>query len=247
MKNIKLNSKKLFAILLSGFIIVTMPGCTTKKEKTLDYTSDNGYTVENSYESKENESQTMGNQISQENISNNVEPELLTSNDNAIISYFKDVKETVKDAINSETVDDIKDKLKGTFIVMVDFIFYDGEIKGIKFDDLTEGAKQNILQTASTIDNTIMKKFPNYKEEISSITATAYNKASQLIKSGANNIKEFSKEKLGEDNYNAIIEVKDELVDYTKDAFDIVGDVASTIWDKGTEKIKNWYEKFKNN
>jgi len=92
-----------------------------------------------------------------------------------------------------------------------------------------------------------MTKFPNYKEDISSTVSIAYKKASELIKSGANNIKEFSKETLGEDNYNTIIGAKDELVSYTKEAIDIIGDFAGTLWDKGKGKIKNWYENFKNN
>ena len=92
-----------------------------------------------------------------------------------------------------------------------------------------------------------MIKYPNYKEEISDVTSQAYNKASELIKKGANNIKDFSKEKLGEENYNAIIEAKDELVYYTKNAVDIVGNAISNIWNSGKSKLKSWYENLKNN
>ena len=73
------------------------------------------------------------------------------------------------------------------------------------------------------------------------------DKASELIKKGAHNVKEFSKNKLGEDNYNAIASSKDELVEYTKEATEIIGDVSSQLWDSGKEKIKNWYEEFRNN
>ena len=170
-----------------------------------------------------------------------------TKEDNQVIEYFNEIETNVDEVLNSEAVENAKDKLKGTFITVVDFIFYDAEIKGIKFDDLTEGAKQNILETATSIDNKIMIKFPNYKEDISSTTSKAYTKASEVIKKGANNIKEFSKEKLGEENYNAIKDVKDELVYYTKEAFGIVGDAVSTIWDKGKDKVKNWYQNIKNN
>ena len=133
------------------------------------------------------------------------------------------------------------------FVTIVDFIFYDAEIKGIKFDDLTEDAKQNILETANTIDSKIEKSFPGYKETISDKTKSAYNKASEVIKKGDNSVKEFSKEKLGEENYNAIIDAKDELVYYTKNAFDIVGNVTSNLWEQGKSKVKSWYEKFRNN
>lgn len=263
MKNIKLNSKKLFVILLSGFIIMTSVGCSKNKNEVENSNSNNRYTVENSSVVEEQQSTTNESTSSkksavvddqskvdgsiQNETSSTTKTEKFTTEDQEVIVYFNELKENVDEVLNSETSESIKDSLKGTFITVVDFVFYEGEIKGIKFDDLTEGAKENILETATTIDNAIMTKFPNYKEEINSTVSVAYNKASELIKKGANNVKEFSKEKLGEENYNAIIDAKDELVYYTKNAFDIVGDVAITIWDKGTEKVKNWYETFKNN
>ena len=60
------------------------------------------------------------------------------------------------------------------------------------------------------------------------------------------NLKDFSKEKLGDENYNAIVEAKDELVEYSKEAIDIIGDVGSDLLDSGKEYIKNWYENFRN-
>ena len=69
----------------------------------------------------------------------------------------------------------------------------------------------------------------------------------EVIKKGANSVKEFYKEKLGEENYNAIIDAKGELVYYTKNAFDIVGNVTSNLWEQGKSKVKSWYEKFRNN
>lgn len=264
MKNIKINSKKIFVILLSGFIIITSSGCSNNKKEVDNYNYDNGYTVENFSQNHSNEQQSSASESTSsennltanenskqeetiENKTSSTVDEELTIEDKEVIAYFNELKINVNEVLNSEEVEIVKDKLKGTFITVVDFIFYDCEIKGIKFDDLTEGAKQNILETASMIDNVIMTKFPNYKKEIGSTVSNAYNKASELIKNGANNISDFSREKLGEENYNAIIESKDELVDYTKNALDIVGDVAGTIWDKGTENIKNWYENFKNN
>lgn len=175
------------------------------------------------------------------------QPEQYTEADKTVINTFNNIENEVDSLLQSEATETTKDKLKGTFITVVDFIFYDAEINGIKFDDLTEGAKQNILKTANNIDSKIDKKFPGYKETISDKTKNAYNKASEVIKKGATNIKNFSKEKLGEENYNAIIDAKDELVYYTKNAFDIVGNVTSNLWEQGKSKVKSWYEKFRNN
>lgn len=138
-------------------------------------------------------------------------------------------------------------KVKAAFITIVDFIFYDSEINGIKFDDLTDGAKQNILNTAKTIDEKIMIKFPNYKETISSKAGSAFNKASDLIKKGANNINNFAKSHLGADNYQALIDAKDDLVYYTKNAFSFIKTTTGNLWNSGKNKLKDWYENLKNN
>lgn len=170
-----------------------------------------------------------------------------TEDDNLAISTFSEIEKEVDQLVKSESSENIKDKLKGTFITIVDFIFYDSEINGVKFNDLTEGGKNKVLEISKNIDNKIENKYPNYKESISDTTKNAYNKASEVIKKGANNIKDFSKDKLGEDNYNAIVDAKDELVYYTKNAFDIIGDVSSNLFEKGKTKVKKWYENFRKN
>lgn len=245
MKNIQLNSKKIFVIVLSGFILITSVGCCNTKKQY--YSNNQNINTPTSSVQIQISTTTTTKPSSNPTITTTDSKDNMTEDDMAVISYFEELKQSVKDILNSEIAESVKDKLKGTFITAVDFVFYDGEIKGIKFDDLTEGAKQKILETVSFIDDAIMTKFPNYKEEISLTVSSAYNKASELIKKGANNVKEFSKEKLGEENYNAIIAAKDELVSYTKEAIDVVGEFAGSLWDTGKEKVKNWYEKFKNN
>ncbi len=172
--------------------------------------------------------------------------DVYNSTDREVINYFNKIETDIDNELKKGNNQTVKDKLKGTFIIIVDFLFYDSDINGIKFNYLTEGAKQNVLQTVSSIDNKIMSKYPNYKEEISVTTKSAYNKASELIQKGADNVKEFSKEKLGEENYNSIIEAKDELVHYIKEATNIIGNIAGNIWNTSKSKIKSWYEKFKN-
>lgn len=49
MKKIKLNSKRLFIILLSGFIIVSSSGCVSSKKQIDNY--NNSYTASNGEES----------------------------------------------------------------------------------------------------------------------------------------------------------------------------------------------------
>ena len=259
MKNIKLNTKKLVVILVSGFILITSVGCSNKNSEEINSSYYQEYNqVESNDANTEKQTEKLDNsnhtkeEIPSEKVTS-TENKIVensnnsyTSDDIEVINYFNEIESSVEVELQNETDESIKDKLKGTFITIVDFLFYDSEINGIKFEDLTEGAKQNILETVSSIDNKIMSKYPNYKEEISTATKSAYNKASEIIKKGANNVKEFSKEKLGEENYNAIIDAKDELVYYTKKAVNIIGNVVGSIWETGKSKIKTWYENFRN-
>ena len=123
----------------------------------------------------------------------------------------------------------------------------DGSINGVTFDELTDNGKKKVLEIASNIDSTIENKFPGYKETISDKASSAFNKASEIIKKGANDLNDFAREKLGEDNYQSIIDAKDELVLYTKNAINFVGDISSSLWSSTKDKLNNWYQNFKNN
>ena len=176
-----------------------------------------------------------------------------TNNSNAITYSDKDTE--VINSLN-ETLSKVKsnvsdsgflDSAKGVFISVVDFLFYDGSISGVTFDELTDNGKRKVLEIASNIDSTIENKFPGYKETISDKASNAFNKASEIIKSGAKDLNDFAREKLGEDNYQSIIDAKDELVYYTKNAINFIGDVSSSLWNSAKDKLDNWYQNFKNN
>ena len=243
--NFKLvNHKKIVCILLSGFIIVTISGCS-KTDTSLNKTYEKNNEITNEEITTPNNEQPEFNISSKEEYNENKEITTYSQNDETAIATFNDIEKEVDTILNSESVSNAKDKVKGTFITIVDFIFYDSEINGVTFDELTDSGKQKVLEIASKIDNKIENKFPNYKDSISDTTKKAFNKASELIKKGADNLSEFSKEKLGEDNYNAIINAKDEMIDYTKEAIEIIGEVGSNVFNSGKEYIKNWYENLK--
>ena len=169
----------------------------------------------------------------------------LSIKDTTVLTELNTIEENTDKLLTEGKDQSVLDKAKGVFITLVDFCFYDGEIKGVTFNELTEAGKEKVLKIVNSIDQKIENKFPGYKEKISTKTKTAFNKASELIKKGANNIKDFAQDKLGEENYNSIIEEKDELVKYTKNAWDIVKNVSSNLWNKTTSKLKDWYEKFR--
>ena len=200
-----------------------------------------------------------------DNISNNDSTSSKNTQSNNSTNNTNDISETITYSNNDEVVinslessltkinngdgsdSSFADSAKGVFVSIVDFLFYDGEINGVTFDELTDSGKQKVLEIASKVDSAIESKIPGYKETISSTASKAFNKASEIIKSGANNLNNFAREKLGEENYQSIIDAKDELVYYTKNAINFLGDVGGKVFNSVKDKLDSWYQDFKNN
>lgn len=163
--------------------------------------------------------------------------------DNIVIDELNNTLKNIEESTQDEN---FKDKASSTFISIVDFLFYDGTIKGISFDELTEKGKEKVLEIASKIDVKLEEKCPGYKEKISNSTSKAYQKASKIIKKGAKNINDFAKSALGDENYQAIIDAKDELVKYSKESLNYVTGAGSKVFNNTKEKLNEWYQNFKN-
>lgn len=163
--------------------------------------------------------------------------------DNIVIDELNNTLNNIEKSTQDEN---FKDKASSTFISIVDFLFYDGTIKGISFDELTEKGKEKVLEISSKIDVKLEEKCPGYKEKISNSTSKAYQKASKIIKKGAKNINDFAKNALGDENYQAIIDAKDELVKYSKESLNYVTGAGSKVFNNIKEKLNEWYQNFKN-
>lgn len=163
--------------------------------------------------------------------------------DNIVIDELNNTLKNIEESTQDEN---FKDKASSTFISIVDFLFYDGTIKGISFDELTEKGKEKVLEISSKIDVKLEEKCPGYKEKISNSTSKAYQKASKIIKKGAKNINDFAKSALGDENYQAIIDAKDELAKYSKEALNFVTGAGSKVFNDTKDKLNEWYQNFKN-
>ena len=190
-----------------------------------------------------NENNVPKNDLENENVNEITKPNL-SNKDNTIINEMDNTLNSI-DAESSSS--NFSDKAKATFITIVDFLFYDGTIKGITFNELTDDGKQKVLEIANKIDVKLEEVSPGYKDKISSSTSSAYNKASEVIKNGASSLNNFAKEKLGDENYNSIIDAKNELVKYSKNALNLVGSAGSKIFSSTKDKLNDWYQNFKNN
>lgn len=128
-----------------------------------------------------------------------------------------------------------KNTLKNAFIKVVDFIFYDKDINGYYFKDLTASAKLKVIGLALKLDNIIDKHFPGYKDELSG----SYNKAKDsLITLYLNLTSEFCK-----NNDETCKSAKSDFA-LLKESLNLTWDVISNLAKSGTTKLKEWYEIF---
>lgn len=141
------------------------------------------------------------------------------------------------DSVLETTSEMLKDKnrnvIKENFIKIVDFIFYDSDINGYYFKDLTNGAKLKVIYYATMLDNLINKEFPSYKKSLSEI----YNNTkAKLVKLYLEKSSEYCK-----DNENVCKQAKSDFT-VLKKSLNITFDFIKGLCQDGTQKLKEWYE-----
>lgn len=216
-QNLSLHLKQIAATLAVGFVLV---GCS-KENENLSVSSS----------SQINSTSTISSTPSSTASSNLEQEKQEETLDTEEFDYFDQAKKEIKELIESEQAEQAKEKGKEYFITGVDFIFYDKEINGVTFDDLTEEGKKVTLENLETIDGWIMEIAPDYKDKISE----KYQVVKDFVSTTYYDVLESIKESLGEENYSAIQEKKNEIKD----------SITSTK-DKALEKVSEWYQNFKN-
>lgn len=216
-QNLSLHLKQIAATLAVGFVLV---GCS-KENENLSVSSSSQINSTSTISSTP--SSTAPSNLEQENQEETLDTEEF--------DYFDQAKKEIKELIESEQVEQAKEKGKEYFITGVDFIFYDKEMNGVTFDDLTEEGKKVTLENLETIDGWIMEIAPDYKDKISE----KYQVVKDFVSTTYYDALESIKESLGEENYSAIQEKKNEIKD----------SITSTK-DKALEKVSEWYQNFKN-
>lgn len=253
------NKEKIVSIMLTGLILVNLTGCQNQDEKitkSVEASLNNEKISEsvektttiNTTESNNVDKTTINNKEqfngSASNINTNIDENL--SKDDIIINYFNAATDDINNLLSSESVTNAKVKCKEYFITFVDFIFYDGKIKDITFSELKEETKKQVITIVQKVDTLIMKKFPNYKETISEKSKSLYDKASELLHSGKENIGDYVESKVGEETYQDILNEIDDIKQRDKDTWNDMKDFGSNVYESGKDKVKNWYENFKN-
>lgn len=160
------------------------------------------------------------------NSNNNVSTK---SADEAVLEYVNKVE--------SDADKGITDTLKSGFITVVDFLFYNGEIAGHTFNELSTSAKLEVLKAALWIDDKIDNVFPGYKETISNGANKAYTSVKNLIVSTYLDITTSICE-----NHSDLCESAKNDFQSLKKSFGFTWDLIKDLASSGLDKLKNWYE-----
>lgn len=223
---------------LKGIVVVTaltimLTGCTTTNQTINKENNNSSITQETIYEDTTKKEDVI---IETSPEKEETTPEIPVAQESTQtkenFTFFEDAKQEIIAYIESEEFELLKEKGKYYVTTGIDFIFFDEPINGIYFDDLTEQLKQDILRDVKALDETIMAYYPNYKESISS----KYEIASEFLSDKYYAVLDYIKDYLGEENYNAIGEIKDQVLGD-------VGDKADEVIDDIKELYKGWKNK----
>lgn len=252
------NREKLVGIILTGLILINVTGCkkddgkiTESVKESISNNIDNNTVKDNVDKKDSNDSSLLVPSINQSlsnettaNINSTVDETL--SKDEIIVNYFNEATDDINNLLSSDNIANAKVKCKEYFITFVDFIFYGGKIKDITFSELKEGTKETVIAIVQKLDNFIMKKFPNYKETISDKSKYLYDKASELLHSGKDSINDYIETQVGEENYQKILDEINDIKERDKETWNNMKDFGSDVYETGKDKVKTWYENFKN-
>ena len=141
-------------------------------------------------------------------------------------------KNNIELYITQNDIENVKTYGKAFFVKTVDFIFYDKDINGIKFNDLKEETKEDVYNAFCNIDALIMTFSPDYKENIGEKYEIVKDFTSNVYYSSLDKIKQS----IGEENYNKIGEIKDNVKENIREG-------ANNAKEYIKEKYENWRDK----
>lgn len=261
-----INFKRVSAILLSGIILVSICGCSGKKDKYIENNNTYSGRMHNS-EKIDNVSEIEKEATNIEQYSNVVEKNESSEsfkydssidylmNDSSAESLFDEStieKYKMKDVIDFlEKIDDTitekgyqaKDELIKDYGIVHDFVFEDGTIKGYTFDELKDSTKAKVLSLYLKIDEKIEKHFPQYKETIKEKFGKAKDKVKSKLSQYKNDFIEYFKDEIGEEKYNNFIDTKNKYVEGFKEQTKNDFNELKELGGKAKDKVKSWFKK----
>lgn len=235
----ELLKKKLLISMLALSLATT--GCKSNNNTNTTTQTTNEITTEVITEATTNEittqtttTETITTEVTTTEITTQATTEQSVVKDDEVISNIDADKKEIEYYLSEDPINMtvVGEKSKAFFIKCVDFIFYDTEINGVTFDELSDEAKEDVYDTFCYIDELVMVYAPNYKENI----AEKYEVVKDFTKKAYFYVLSEIKEAIGEENYEKIGQIKDNVLN-----------TISNTYENGKEKVKEWYEDFKMN
>lgn len=169
--------------------------------------------------------------VSGNNNNDNIDQNNVSYTENDVVNYFGGINDEILES------EDFKDKFKEYFVSIVDFIFYDKDIKGYTFNKLSNTAKIKVISFTLKIDAKLEEYLPNYKENISSVDDNIYNNIKEKLVYLYMDIST----NICDNNIEGCNTVKVIWTDI-KDVCGLGWDFIKNITSVGIEQLKNWYE-----
>lgn len=207
---------------------------TTLTEATSEVAAKKENTISNNEESVINE---QSSNINENNMTDQKTKEI---NEDNIIEEFLTMQQQINNTVYDKASTFLS-KVGDKVATMIGFIWYDEEIKGVTYKELSETAKNKILSIYYSVDAKIENKIPNYKDKIK----YKYKVISNFIKDKYDDLKynvdSWLLDTLGKEKYNEYLEMTKELKEGANNSVQDIKDVGTFY----KEKIKEWYQKKK--
>ncbi len=165
------------------------------------------------------------NDFSLEQISND------SGSEEDVVTYLEELKSEVD---NSSS---ITSSIKNGFIELVDFLFYDGTIRGKTFSSLSNSAKLKVLKIAFVIDSKIEEKFPDYKESIKNASSFVYDKFREKVIVSYFDLAA----KVCQENEESCVMAKEGISELKKSS-SLTWKFIKSLTSSSIGKLKSWYE-----
>ena len=141
--------------------------------------------------------------------------------------YFSSDVLEIEELIDTNQLNGASSKAKEIFVRGAHFIFYDGKISGVTFDELAEQGREITMNNLETLGKIVDSVVPGWREELSEKYQVVNGFVNSVYLSGLDQIREY----LGDKNYQALGEIKDQ----------VLGDMTDTF-EGAREHVKSWYE-----
>lgn len=226
-----------------SFVIKDIKKDSNPKEGTVEKIDTVSKSVQFSIMDNGSDTNASNSVIDEQNQDSNIDSSLDTtsgnslSNEEEIVAYFENLDKNLDLYSQNKS---LGQSVKEGFVAIVDFLFYEGTIKGKMFHELSASAKIKILKIAFSIDQKIDQYFPGYKEEISSTSNKIYtNVKAKLLESYLDITTEVC-----ENQPDTCVAAKQGLSDL-KANFSLTWNFVKDISGVGISKLKSWYEVWK--